>query len=209
MLPDYLAGLLNESDREAVLAHSADCPDCIREIESLQLLFRNRKSASEREVIDFSNFIVHVNNKIDARTQSATRRFLIPALAVPAIAAILILVLLNPFAPSETWVGEQDIVLLEELVDQISTSQLIEFEHETVLTEEISLEDAGATTVTENMLDDIDTELSDVLLEDLTLSEFLTTNGNYLSSNELLELLSDEDNDALLAVLSETDFSID
>ena len=121
----------------------------------------------------------------------------------------MIVVLLNPFAATETWTSEYDIVLLEELVDQISTSQLIEFEHDAVLAVDISLEDAAATTVPETWLDDIDAELSDVLLENLSLHDLLGANSDDLSSGELLELLSDTDNDALLAALTETDFTID
>lgn len=202
-IPDYVRGTITDEDRAKLDTHLLQCSSCRSEAQAMRALF-SRIDADEVRKPDatyWTNFRVHVNEKIAAKN---ARRFASPwivRLAVPALSALLLFFIAkniswNPTTPNRIFSTDE----LTPILAQTNESDMIYLDELTTLRAS-DTELTENSTITAQSADEAIVAVEKNLFSEYASNGYLYSSEDFFSAESSIESLSSEEAEEIIRQL--------
>ncbi len=206
-LPDFVKGDISEQRKLEIESHVKSCPRCASEIAVFTKTFLQIQSSKidEPSQTYWSNFIVGVNNKIYSQRSRWYQSKWIVKVAMPAIAGIILCFVFIKYVHFTPTYTSFDVITKDEIVPILAQSSDKDLQ-EVITTYENNVHTTFDTTLTKVDQQLVSKTINEVeyRLFDLNTNIDVYQDVEYLSTNELIDELSEKDAIELIARLEKT-----
>ncbi len=213
-LPDYVDGKLEENEFALMRDHLGRSEACAEEERRLRVLFSRilERTPAAESMPDAGSFLVGVNAGIDRASRGyrpLAKWTLRPSVLVPVLAAAMVIIVAGLFLfPTAERIDSGD-TMFSGLIDEADLSNLSDISPSSSLFDEVMISDLSYNRdllYDVSSIDDetnLNSEIDLTLLDDVSYSAVVSASLEYISTDEVLENLSDTEAERIVTALEQ------